>query len=94
MSDKYKLGQYVQVINFGKPVTMIIIGVHPETGQFKCGYENAPGSDYYSEAKLDSQQREVDRYYAEGPLYWQNNGPLGPTGHGPDICMSDADPGL
>lgn len=25
--------------------------------------------------------------------YWNNGGPLGPTGHG-DICYSDADPGL
>lgn len=26
--------------------------------------------------------------------YWQNGGDNGPTGHGADICASDADPGL
>jgi hypothetical protein len=39
-------------------------------------------------------QKESRRKFEENWRYWRNGGPNGPTGHGPDICYSDADCGL
>ena len=86
----YKIGQHVNVMSWGSPERRIILELDKKSGKFKVGYDKAPGSAYYTPQELDEHEIRVRRYYFEQS---QIND-LGPTGHGPDICYSDADNGL
>jgi hypothetical protein len=93
---KYKLGDNLTFIYFGSPANVEI--TEERKGAVFCRNEGAYGGSWYTENQIDDLLKKYDQWQEEKRneenRYWQNGGPNGPTGHGEDICYSDADSGL
>lgn len=93
---KYKIGDKLTFIYFGSPAKVEI--TETREGEVFCQNEGAYGGSWYSESKIDELLATYEEYREAQLLanneYWRNGGHNGPTGHGADICYSDADSGL
>jgi hypothetical protein len=84
----FKIGQKVEVMWFGEPHKMKVIGHDEETNQVRLQHLDAYGSFY-----VTPQQIELDKKRCIEFRMNHDMNDLGGTGHG-DISYSDADPGL
>jgi hypothetical protein len=93
---KYKIGDTLTFIFFGSPAKVNI--TEEKDGKLFCQNDGAYGGSWHAESEVDERVNRHEEYVEAqrhaNTLYWQNGGPNGPTGHGEDICLSDADEGL
>lgn len=97
---KFKMGDTFNFVYFGDlaPVTITEMRGNETVVEFFCQWDGAYGGMWMRAEQIESelesaktlrQQKSVERFN-----YHRNGGANGPTGHGHDICFSDADPGL
>jgi len=93
---KYKIGDNLTFIYFGSPAKVNI--TEEREGAVFCQNAGAYGGSWYTEKQIDNLLKRYEQWQEEQREknfnYWQNGGPNGPTGHGENICYSDADSGL
>ena len=89
VSEKYKIGDIIQVMHVGQPEKMKIIAF--DNGMFQCQFLNAFGISWYTEEQLNQHKARLQEF--EKPIkvtedwadkYTDANG----------MCFSDADPGF
>lgn len=85
----YKVGDKFSFWFFGAPKPAEI--VEEKDGLFFCKWVNANGGSWHPPYRIDE---EIENCQRRRNQFYQNGGNNGTTGHGPDISMSDADPGL
>ena len=92
----FSVGDIIDVMSFGKPAQEEIIEWSEKHQMFKCAFIGGNGSCWRAIDDIMNMKKRVEEYnrLVKERIYWQNGGHNGPTGHGPDICYSDADCGL